>query len=280
MTKITKICLLGGLLLSAALPAAAEVSADQVIASVNGEEITLGQMIAVREGLQPPLTDMPAQELYDTILDQMIRQAALAQVGEDEKSRRDDAALVLDRRAYLAGAVLERAAGGEVPEEELRALYEQEFASAEPPTEYSAAHILVDTEAEAQAIKDELDAGADFAELAREKSTGPSGPNGGDLGWFTLEMMVEPFSEAVAGLEPGGVSGPVETQFGWHIVRLNETRNAAVQSFEELRAQLEQKVRADKMQARMDQIMEGAAVERSTEAIDPAILTQTDLIDE
>lgn len=280
MAKITKFCAVGALSVMFAAPLAAEVTGDQVVATVNGEDITIAQMVAVREGLQQPFTEMPEQELYDAILDQMIRQTALAQVGEAEKSPRDEAALVLDRRAYLAGAVLERAAEGEVPEEDLRAAYEAEFAQAEPTTEYNAAHILVETEEEAKAIKEQIDGGTDFGELAKEKSTGPSGPNAGDLGWFTRDMMVEPFGDAVAELEPGAVSDPVQTQFGWHIVKLNETRNAEAPSFDEMRPQIEQSIRSDKMQARMDTILESAKVDRSTDEIDPAILLQTDLIAE
>lgn len=279
MVKFTKFCAASALALLLAAPVAAEVKGDTVVATVNGENITLAQMIAVREGLQAPFAQMPDQELYDAILDQMIRQVALSQVGEGEKSPRDEAALILDRRAYLAGAALEHAAQGEVSDEELRAAYEKDFAQAEPTTEYNAAHILVETEDEARAIRAEIDGGKDFGELAKEKSTGPSGPNAGDLGWFTLDMMVEPFSNAVGKMKAGDVSDPVKTQFGWHVIKLNETRNAEAPSFDDVRDQLAEKIRGEKMQARMDEVMAGARVERSTEVIDPAMLKQSDLLD-
>ncbi|MFB2594642.1 peptidylprolyl isomerase [Paracoccus sp. p4-l81] len=280
MAMKTRFWLAGATAMMLALPAQAEVTGETVVATVNGEQITLAQMIAVREGLQEQFGQMPPQELYDAILDQMVRQVALSQVGDGEKTKRDEVALVLDRRAYLAGAVLERAARVEVPEEQLKAAYDKQFASAEPKQEFNAAHILVETEDEAKAIKAEIDGGKDFGEIAKEKSTGPSGPNSGDLGWFTLDMMVQPFADAVSKLEAGKVSDPVQTQFGWHVIRLNEVRNAAVPSFDEVKDQLAAQAQSQAMEAKMTEVMEAAKVEKPAEAIDPALLTKTELLDQ
>ncbi len=278
MAKKPIFWLAGAVALSLALPARAEVTADTVVATVNGEAITLGQMIAVREGLQEPFSEMPPKELYDGILDQMIRQVALAQIGEAEKTKRDEAALTLDRRAYLAGVVLERSAQGEVPEDQLKAAYDKQFAGAEPKREYNAAHILVQTEDEAKAIKAAIDGGADFAEQAKQKSTGPSGPNSGDLGWFTLDMMVEPFAEAVGKLEAGKVSDPVQTQFGWHVIKLNEVRNAEAPKFEDVKDQIAAQIQSEAMEKKITEVMEKAKVDKSTETIDPAVLGNADLL--
>ncbi len=145
------------------------------------------------------------------MLDQLIRQTAVAQEGAKSMTARDTAALELERRAYLSSAALERAASAEPTEDELHAVYDKVFgADAAETTEYHAAHILVDTEEAAKAIADEIAAGADFAKLAEERSTDNSGPNKGDLGWFKPEQMVKPFADAVVALKKGEVSAPVQ----------------------------------------------------------------------
>ena len=118
-----------------------------------------------------------------------------------------------------------------------------------PPTEFKARHILVATQGEAAEIITQLDGGADFAELAMEKSTGPSGPSGGDLGWFPPERMVAEFSEAVQALEDGAYSKePVQTQFGWHVILREESRDAAPPPFDSVRDALKQNVEGQKLQ--------------------------------
>ena len=147
--------------------------------------------------------------------------------------------------------------------------------SATPGKEFNAAHILVETEEEAKALKAELDGGADFATLAKEKSVGPSGPNGGDLGWFGVGMMVKPFEDAVVGLEPGQVSDPVQTQFGWHVIKLNETRDAAAPSLDEKREELEGELRSAAVESHVRELTEGAEIVKMVDGIDPAILNTT-----
>ena len=148
-----------------------------------------------------------------------------------------------------------------------------QYIDAEPEPEFNASHILVETKEEADAIKTELDGGADFAELAKEKSTGPSGPGGGSLGWFGPGMMVPAFEEAVAGMEAGSVSEPVETQFGWHVIKLNETRTAEAPALEGVREELETQIRQTKVQEAIESLTEAAEVDRSAaEGIDPSVL--------
>src|SRR5690606_13802583 len=144
--------------------------------------------------------------------------------------------------------------------------------------EYSAAHILVKTEDKAKELKKELDGGADFGTLAEENSTGPSGPNKGDLGWFAADQMVPPFAEAVKAMEPGQVSDPVQTDFGWHIIKLNDTRVKEAPKLEEIREQLVQKIRRDKIEAEIERVSSEAKVEK-TEGIDPALINNTDLLE-
>lgn len=264
-------------------PAVAEVTgaprADSVVAVVNGEAITLGQMIAMKEGLQGGAGDLPDVALWDLMLDQMIRQTAVAQVTAQSLTPRDRAMLELDRRGYLSAATLERVAKPEPTEEELRAVYDAAFGSGDSPkTEYSAAHILVATEDEAKAVAEELAGGADFAAVAAEKSTDNSAANGGDLGWFTAEMMVEPFAKAVEALEPGQVSAPVQSQFGWHVIRLNETREQTPPEFEQIREQLATQVRRNRVDAEIERLVSAASIEK-TEGLAPELLNRTELLD-
>lgn len=264
-------------------PAVAEVTgaprADSVVAVVNGEAITLGQMIAMKEGLQGGAGDLPDVALWDLMLDQMIRQTAVAQVTAQSLTPRDRAMLELDRRGYLSAATLERVAKPEPTEDELRAVYDAAFGSGDSPkTEYSAAHILVATEDEAKAVAEELAGGADFAALAAEKSTDNSAANGGDLGWFTAEMMVEPFAKAVEALEPGQVSAPVQSQFGWHVILLNETREQAPPDFDAIREQLATQVRRNRVDAEIERLVSAASIEK-TEGLAPELLNRTELLD-
>lgn len=258
---------------------AADLTADTVVANVNGQSITLAHMIALRDSLPADYQALPDDVLFNGILDQLIQQTALAQIGAEKMTRRDEAMLEVDRRAYLASAVLDQTADTAVTEEGVRAAYDARFAKAEPTREYNASHILVETEEEAKAIKAELDGGADFAETARTKSTGPSGPNDGELGWFPLEAMVKPFGDAVAALKPAEISVPVQSEFGWHIIRLNDTRLAEAPKLDDVRAELEGDLRAKAVEARLDEVVQAAKVERRAEGIDPAVLKNAALLD-
>ncbi|WP_343080360.1 peptidylprolyl isomerase [Ostreiculturibacter nitratireducens] len=259
---------------------ATDVTADTVVATVNGAEITLGHLIAARKTLPAQYLQLPDDVLFNGILDQMIQQQALAEIGEGEIDKRDELVIANERRAYLASSVLDDAATAAVTDETLQKAYDARYALAEPTTEYNAAHILVTTEEDAMAIKEELDNGADFTAIAKEKSTGPSGPNGGELGWFGPGMMVKPFEDAVIALEPGQISGPVQTEFGWHVIKLNETRIAEAPSLDDVRAELENEIAEAAVQARIREVTDAATVERATDGIDPSVLKNEALIEE
>lgn len=272
----------GSLVLMAGLAVpslAADPDAATVVARVNGTEITLGHMIALREQLPEQYLQLPDEVLFNGILDQLIQQLTVAQSAEDALSLRDRLVLDNNRRGYLTGALLDRAVEAGVTDTALQSLYDETYGTATPGTEYHAAHILLATKEEAAAVKAELDAGADFATLAQDRSTGPSGPNGGDLGWFGPGMMVQPFEDAVIALQAGEVSDPVETQFGWHVIRLNETRAAAAPTLDDTRQSLTEELQQRLITARLAELAAAAEIERTDEAIDPAILKNSALID-
>ena len=263
------------------LPAhAEEVDASTVVASVNGIDITIGHMIIARATLPQQYQQLPDQVLYQGILDQLIQQSALAQSYEETPPNRIQLSLENEERSLLAGEALEDILADALTPDAIQAAYDAEYKNAEQGTEYNASHILVETEDEAKALVEELAGGADFAQLARDNSTGPSGPGGGSLGWFSDGMMVPTFEEAVKSLEVGDVSAPVQTQFGWHVITLNETRIKDVPALDDVKAEIEAKIRDEAVQDAVDALVEKAQVDRPDNGtIDPAILKDLTLLD-
>lgn len=264
-----------GLLL--ALPAHGQ-DATTTVATVNGKAITLAEVLALYEGVQGQLGDMEPAAALDLILDQLAQQEALAQQAETAPTTRDLAAIALQRRAYMAASALERVAVPEPTEDELKALYADSFGEATPVTEYHAAHILVETQEGIEAAVAALAGGEDFAKVAAERSTDATAQSGGDLGWFTLDVMVQPFAEAVGALQPGEVSAPFESPFGWHVAKLIETRKQEPPAFEQVREQLATQARRQRVEAAADAALAGAKVERNPD-ITADILTRTDLLE-
>jgi len=255
-------------------------TADTVIATVNGTEITLGEMLIARTELPQQYQTLPNDVLFSGLLDQLVEQQLLADQLEDE-TQRMTFALSNQRRSLAAGEVMTTLIDEAITDEAVQAAYDEMVAGSEPETEYNAAHILVETEEEAIAIKEELDGGADFATLAQERSTGPSGPSGGALGWFGQGRMVAPFEAAVIALEPGQISEPVETQFGWHIVTLNETRIQDAPSLEELRPEIENELRTAAIDTAVTGLKDSAELSLPEEgAFDPSIIGMFDLLEE
>ncbi len=165
------------------------------------------------------------------------------------------AQIELQKHRILARAVAaDFLANVSVSEEEIRAEYEEQIKLA-PPLQFKARHILVATQGEAIDLITQLDGGANFEELAKEKSTGPSGPNGGDLGWFSPNQMVAPFTAAVAALEDGShTSEPVQTNFGWHVILREDSRESQPPTFESVRDVINQQVQQKKLQTHIESL--------------------------
>ncbi|WP_420023173.1 peptidylprolyl isomerase [Cereibacter azotoformans] len=256
-----------------------EVTANTVVATVNGQEITLGHMIALRAGLPDQYQSLPDEALFKGILEQLIQQAALSQSVEGTVTKRDQLSLQNEERGFLSAVAMRRVVEGAVTDEALQAAYDARFADAAEQTEYNASHILVETEEEATKLKAEIEGGADFADMAREHSSDGAAANGGSLGWFGLGMMVKPFEDAVVGMKPGEVAGPIETQFGWHLVKLNETRIAEKPTLDEMRDELAGQIEQEAIARHIDEVTAKATIVRPGEGIDPATLRKEELLD-
>ncbi|SLN69829.1 putative parvulin-type peptidyl-prolyl cis-trans isomerase precursor [Falsiruegeria litorea R37] len=266
-----------------ALPLAAETkpTADTVVASVNGEEITLGHMILARAALPQQYQQLPDEVLYQAILDQLIQQNLLGQSRGADVPKHVALALENEKRSLLAADVLEDIASGAMSDDAVQAAYDAKYSDWTGGDEFQASHILVETEEEAKAIKADLDNGADFAAMAKEKSTGPSGPNGGSLGWFGMGAMVPEFEAAVVDLNPGDVSDPVKTQFGWHVVLLSDKRKAEAPTLDEVRGELATKIQQDAVDAKVAELTKAGEIERpEVEGLEPSILRNVELVQE
>ncbi len=267
-----------------ALPAQAQetVTADPttVVATVGGTEITVGHMIVAWASLPEQYQSLPDDVLFKGILDQLVQQTALMQQFEGTLPARVDIQLENERRSLTAGEAVNGIMEQPLDEAEVLATYEADFGGVEQAPEYNASHILVETEEEAKAIVEDIANGADFAAVAREKSTGPSGPNGGQLGWFGAGAMVPEFEKAVTELETGAVSDPVKTQFGWHVIILNETRVQDAPALEEVREQIELQLRQIRAQSQIEAITAATDVDRSAaEGVDPSVIKQINVLE-
>lgn len=268
-----------GLIVAMALPAAAQ-DADTVVANVNGTDITVGHMIVARASLPQQFQQLPPEVLFNGILEQLINQTLLAQSYEGDLPKRTQLQIENETRSLTAGEELEVLFTETLTDQAIQDAYDTQYGGTTPEEEYNASHILVETEEEANAVKTEIEGGADFAATAREKSTGPSGPNGGELGWFGKGQMVPSFEAAVIALEEGEVSDPIKTDFGWHIIILNETRLAEAPALETVREELAQTVRDAAVDGYVAELAAAATIDQSGAAeIDPAVLLDLTLVE-
>jgi peptidyl-prolyl cis-trans isomerase C len=282
MVKLSGIGAASALALILSLAVSAPVRAEgetaaTVVATVNGTDITLGQVVALASQLPEQYQQLGDDVLFKGIVDQLVQQLTIAQTVEGKLTKRDELVLENQRLAYLAGTTLQGVVEGAVTEEAIKAAYDARVAGLAPGIEYSAAHILVPDEQTAKDLKAQIDGGADFAELAKANSTDGSAANGGDLGWFGVGMMVKPFEDAVVAMKPGEVAGPIETQFGWHLIKLNETRDAAPPTLDALRPEITDELQRKAVDDYVAKLTAEATVTR-TDGIDPALVRDQNLL--
>src|SRR5262245_21189407 len=240
-------------------------NADPVIAKVNGAEIHQSDLAIAEEELGPSLQQMDPATRRENLISFLVDMKIVAKAAEDKKVG-DNAdfkkKLAFARDRLLMDSILNTEGKAAVTDDAMKKVYEDATKQVSGEQEVHARPILVPTEEEAKAIVEELKKGADFAELAKKKSKDPGAADGGDLGFFTKEQMVPEFSTAAFALEPGKISDPVKSQFGWHIIKVEEKRNRKAPDFEQVKSQIETYVTRKAQAEYVGKLREAAKIER------------------
>lgn len=252
---------------------------DKVLAKVNGTEIRQSDVALAEDELGPSLAQMdPAtkeQNVIAFLIDMNIvakdAQDKKVQDGEDFKKR-----MAFARNRLLMDTLLTSEGKVATTDQAMKQVYEDASKQISGEQEVHARHILVETEDDAKAVLAELKKGADFAELAKKKSKDPGAADGGDLGFFTKDQMVPEFSNVAFALEPGKISDPVKTQFGWHIIKVEEKRDRKAPDFDQVKGQIETYVTRKAQADYVAKLREGAKIERLDQAANDAPAAKPD----
>lgn len=252
----------------AAKPATPAAATAPAVATVNGKDISAQMFDTFLQAVTgKPAGDVPPEQKAQ-MLDQLINMTLAAQAADKDGLANDPE--VKARTDLLHSQILAEAASDKyikshpVSEAEVKAEYDAQVANM--PKEYKARHILVESKETAESIIRELGAGGDFAKLAKSESKDPgSAKNGGDLGWFSGTSMVKPFSDAVAAMQKGETTKtPVQTQYGWHVIQLEDTRTPQPPEFEQVKKQVEMIAQRKKLQAYLDELRKTAKIQKKS----------------
>ena len=249
---------------AAAAPTAVK---DPVVAVVNGQQIRLSELEIAQQSLPQQYRSMPLQAVFPALLERIIDSKLVVQEGKKTKTNDDPA--FKKRMAFVEEQVLQdfwiqREISRLVTLEKIQARYQERLKSMPPEEEVHARHILVATEDEAKAIIAELKKGTPFDKIAKEKSTDKaSGAEGGDLGWFKKSDMVKEFADAAFDLKKGQTSeAPTKTQFGYHVISIDDRRTAPPPALEELSEQIREELAREAVTAQLDKIRSGSKIEK------------------
>ena len=238
---------------------------DSVVAIVNGSEIRQSDVALAYMRLPDRFKQVPINVIFPQIVQQLVDGELLAIAGraDDLQNSNEVKEQVAEfEKVAIQQVYMARLIGNGISEDELRKNYDETIANQEGPLEVRAGHILVEDEKEGADIIKALEGGADFAELARERSTELSATRGGDLGYFVRSAMVQPFADAAFAIEPGSTSpDPVQSEFGWHVIKVFDKRRQPAPSFEESRGQIEQQLTRDLIAAHMAKLRADSKIE-------------------
>jgi peptidyl-prolyl cis-trans isomerase C len=256
--------LLAASLALVSLPASAE---DPVVARVNGVDIKQSDLDFAASEVGPRLSNFLPEDRRRVLLQYVIETELMA--GAAEKDKLNEAADFADRVKYhgrraLRDAFFDSRISKAVPDEETKKIYDEKVTSLKPEQEIRARHILVATEPEAKEVAERLKKGEDFATLANEKSK-DTNAKGGDLGFFGRGQMLKPFEDAAFALDVGQISEPVQTQFGWHIIKVEEKRDQPVPTFD----QVKEAIKAQLVQQKAQEVVTGLRNAAKIEVVDP-----------
>ena len=247
-----------------------------IVANVNNEDISLETMIHAMNELPPEIQSQPFMSYYEDLLERVIDIKLFAQEGkkmklDEEPSVRAAIDFVIEK--VLMQAFLSKYVQENIKEENIKASYSNFIADETSREEIKASHILMDTESEAIDVINMLNDGDDFAELAKNKSTGPSGPSGGDLGWFKRGQMVPPFEKAAFSLNRNEITQrPVQTQFGWHVIKIFDKRIPEAPSYENMKSKLIQDLERKIVSKKIQDLRNDALIEKlSSSELEPLL---------
>ena len=267
-------------LVCAPLAAARAQDDNPVVARANGVDIHLSDLAFAEEEIGSNMPQMPPDQKRDYLITYLTDVIIVSQAAEKQKlNERDDvrSRLAFDHNRVLMEAMLQGAGKAALTDDALHKVYDEAVKQMGNEEEVHARHILVPTEDEAKAIEAELKKGTDFATLAKEKSKDPGAADGGDLGYFTKDQMVPEFSEAAFKLDKGQISDPVHTQFGWHVIKVEDKRTKPTPTFDQVKAQLTNYVEHRAQAEMVDNLRKTATIERLDKSpalapIDPSAL--------
>ncbi|RLQ88585.1 peptidylprolyl isomerase [Notoacmeibacter ruber] len=272
---------LAGAVLAAGLssPVLAQDEAETV-ATINGSPITRQQLEMAMGELGPQFARIPEDKRDAAALAALIEIRLMADKAREADLDKDEefqSSIAFMTERALHGFYMQKELAEEITDEDLKALYDERVSDMPEQQEVHARHILVKTEDEARQVIQEIEGGADFETVAKEKSTGPSGPSGGDLGYFRAGQMVPEFEEAAFALEPGSITEePVKTQFGYHVIKVEDKRNAEPPAFEQIKDQL----RSELLVKRYTETVKDARAAAKIEVGDPALEEELNALEE
>lgn len=255
---------------AALLAAPAWAAPDTVVAKVNGRDITEAEVTFAENEIGSELAGVPSESRRRVLVEYLIEAHLMADAAEKAKLAEGEAfeaRMKYYRLRALRDAYFEQKVRDSVPEAEARAIYDERVKSLPSQEEVRARHILVKTQEEAKKVADELKGGGDFSELAKKYSQDRGGEGGGDLGYFTRGQMVKSFEDAAFALEKDKISDPVQTEFGWHILKVEDKRDRQPPSFEEVKDQISASLIQSKLQSSVQELRDSAKIE----IIDPEL---------
>jgi peptidyl-prolyl cis-trans isomerase C len=248
------------------LPALAD---DAVVATVNGVDIKQSDLDFAASEVGTQLAQVPAADRRRMLLQFVIENQLMAEAADKENlaaAPNFEERLKYHKRRALRDAYYDKNVRDSVTDEAAKAIYDEKIKGLKPEEEVHARHILVDTEAEAKEVAERLKKGEDFATVAKEKSKDPSA-EGGDLGFFTRGQTLKPIEDAAFALEVGQISEPVQTKFGWHILKVEEKREKPLPTFDEVKEAIVAQLIQQKAQQAVRELHDAAKIE----IVDPEI---------
>jgi peptidyl-prolyl cis-trans isomerase C len=264
MTPIQKIAFATALSLASSFGVAATNAEERIVAKVNGHEITAKEVELAADDILPQLGDVPAKLRFPFVVEYLVERHLLAQAAVKEgvaNSEEYKRRLAFYQAKALRDAYFTDKLKPGVSEEAVRKAYDEQAAKITPEERARARHILVATEDEAKTVIGRLSKGEKFEDIAKQVSLDGSKDYGGDLGYFTQAEMVPEFSKAVFALQPGEISPPVKTEYGWHVIKLEDRRPGGPQPYEQVKDAIKLVLLREEVQNKLLELRETAQIE-------------------